>query len=206
MKTLVVSTLLVILAGSSLAYGQWVNNKAATAGESYARGLSDMIWSRGEANLRNSEAAINYEQARSMNMENRLQYTNTYFENRRMNRAYRAAERGPRPTAEQLYRLAQERAPKRLDPSQLDPVYGKVNWPPVLMGDEYSEYRSSLNELFASRATGKIDGRTNFEIQQNVRSMTDSLKSNISNYTSTDYMQARNFLTSLMAEPQFASR
>ena len=94
----VILVLGVIYAGTSTAQAQWyVNNKASTVGESHARGMSDIVRSAGEANLNNSAAAQNWAQARSMEMENRLQYTSSYFENRRMNREYTAAERGPRP-------------------------------------------------------------------------------------------------------------
>ena len=94
-----------ILAGSVLlnaaaAYGQWgrsfySDNRASTAGESWARGMSDVIRANGAANVMNSRAAINSQEAASMYMDNRLKYTQTYFENRKMNREYRAAERGP---------------------------------------------------------------------------------------------------------------
>ena len=39
--------------------GAYVNNKASTVGESYARGMGDVMRSQGMRNLANSEAAIN---------------------------------------------------------------------------------------------------------------------------------------------------
>ena len=64
-------------------------------------------------------------QAQKQEIENRAQWTQTYFDMRAVNRAARAAERGPRPTMEQLARIAHEGIPAPLSPSQVDPVSGK---------------------------------------------------------------------------------
>jgi len=184
----------------------YVDNKAATAGESYARGISDMVRSAGQANLANSQAAENWEAARSAYFDNRIQATQTYFEMRAMNRAYRAAERGPRPTSEELYRLAKEAAPPRLGPSELDPVYGRLRWPLALTDPIFDQQRAELDQLFSARAVGQVTARTNAEITTACQAMMGTLKNHIKDFTSTDYMQARSFLTSLMAEPQYAAR
>jgi len=42
---------------------------ASTVEEGAARGMADVIRSRGAANMMNSEAAINYEQARKSNID-----------------------------------------------------------------------------------------------------------------------------------------
>ena len=111
------------------------------------------------------------------------------------------ANRGP-----QVAQSAEERAPARLGSSDLDPVYGAVNWPLALQDDVYSAQREELNGIFANRAAGKVGSSSNFRIQQVSRSMLDLLRERIRNYTSSDYIYARRFLESLAAEPQYAAR
>lgn len=65
---------------------------ASTVGQSYAMGMSSLVQAAGQANLNNSEAAKNLEQAASMNLDNQLKGTQTFFEMRKMNTAYRKAE------------------------------------------------------------------------------------------------------------------
>src|SRR5690606_29529356 len=116
------------------------------------RGFADIVRSAGEYNLNTSEAAINVEQARSMNLDNHLKYAQTYFEMRQLNRQARAAERPQRLTTEQLFRIAQDQAPNRLTSSDLDPLTGDITWPIVLQDAPFAEYRQTLSALFADRA------------------------------------------------------
>lgn len=59
---------------------------ASTAGQAAAYGLSDVIRSEGYANLQNSEAAKNWEDAKTKEIDNRQKWTNTYFDMRRTNK------------------------------------------------------------------------------------------------------------------------
>src|SRR5262245_25745017 len=71
-----------------------------TAAGSASTGMANVISAQGDYNLSTSEAAINMTQAQSAEIQNRQEYTNTYFEMRATNKAARAAEEGPPPTAE----------------------------------------------------------------------------------------------------------
>ncbi len=66
---------------------------ASTAAESAAHGVSDVVQAAGAANLMNSEAAKNYEAARSQYIDNRLKGTKTYFEMKQYNKDYRDANK-----------------------------------------------------------------------------------------------------------------
>ena len=113
--------------GGGYGYGH-----ASTEAEGVQRGFADVVRSAGAANLMNSAAAKNYEDARKKYIENRLQATETYFEMRRVNEESRDAKR-PRPlSTEQYVRLARQQAPERLSVSQLDPLSGTIDWPAVL--------------------------------------------------------------------------
>jgi hypothetical protein len=111
MKRMTVGGLLIIGLGASLALGQYyggayIDNSASTVGESYARGMADVVRSQGAANVMNSQAAINMTEAARRDMENREQWTDTYFQMRQKNKEYRAAEKRPRATREDWVRYA----------------------------------------------------------------------------------------------------
>ena len=73
-------------------YAVFGGGHASTAAEGYANGMSTHSIGR-LYNLQTSQAAINAEQARSMNLDNRLKGTQTYFEMRKVNTASRKSGR-----------------------------------------------------------------------------------------------------------------
>lgn len=179
--------------------------RASTVGESYARGVSDMVRAAGEASLLRSEAAINVETARSQYLDNRLKATETYFEMRRRNREYREAERGPRASSEQLFRLAHERLPEKLSVSELDPVTGEIAWPILLRREEYDVFRADLDAAFSewAGAQGNLSSDVYLRIQKTGNQMMELLRSRVRQYMdmgvpTSDYLAARNFLQSLL--------
>jgi len=186
-------------------WGGYYDNKAATAGESYMRGFSDVIRSQGEANLRNSEAAINYEEARSREYDNRLKGTQTYFEMRRMNTQYREQERGPRITQQQADHLAASRAPSRINANQVDPLTGEIAWPMVLTDEPYTKYREKLQDLFAQRAQrgGSIGLSSYNEIQTVCKQLEQALVANINKYQPSQYVDGKRFIEQLAYEARF---
>jgi len=58
---------------------------ASTAQQGADMGLAEVVRAQGYANLKNSEAAKNWEEAKTMEMQNRLRWTETYFEMRKVN-------------------------------------------------------------------------------------------------------------------------
>ncbi|NQU21815.1 MAG: hypothetical protein HQ567_11080 [Candidatus Nealsonbacteria bacterium] len=174
---------------------------ASTAAEGQLRGMGDLVRSKGEANLSNSAAAINYTVAQSNAIQNKAAYTETYFEMRRANKAYRAAEKGPKPTMEQLVRLAQDGAPKRLSPSELDTVTGSVNWPRALQADSFANQRTSLEAAFARRGTNSVIGTKDYTLVRNeTTAMLADLKKQVRDMPPQEYSNARKFLESLAYE------
>lgn len=206
MKKIAIGAFLVIAVGASLALAQYyggayVDNRAATAGESYARGMADVVRSQGAANLLNSEAAINMTEAARRDMENREQWTDTYFQMRQKNKEYRAAERRPRGTREDWVRYAAAGKPERLSPSELDSVTGKIKWPPLLTRSEFDASRADIEGLFAKRAAyggGTWDDTS--QITAAISTAEQELKNIISKVPSQDYMTAKRFLESLAFE------
>jgi hypothetical protein len=175
---------------------------ASTAGQAAAYGMSEMMRAQGYQNLQNSEAAKNWEEAKTLEIQNRLRWTETYFQMRQENREKRAAEAGPRVTQEQAIRMAKMAAPQRLGSTQLDPVTGHIEYPMILTDDVFKPYRDQLDSLFSRRAAsgGSLQFSEFQAIQQTVSQFIDALKSRVKDYAAGDYGRARSFLDSLAHE------
>ncbi len=182
--------------------GGWGMNWSSTAQEGADRGLAAVVQAQGHAELMKSEAAKNWEEAKTLEIQNRLRWTETYFEMRQVNRDKRAEEAGPRVTQEQAIRLAKMAATPRLRSTQLDPVTGHIEYPLILTQDIYKQYRDRLDTLFAQRAaSGGSIRYDDFKVIENtVSQFVDLLQQHVSEYAAGDYGQARNFLDSLVNE------
>jgi hypothetical protein len=192
--------------GSSLAqWGGFGFNRggyASTAGQGAAYGMSEMMRAQGYQNLENSQAAKNWEESKTLEIQNRMRWTETYFEMRKTNRDARAAEAGPPVTQDQAIRMARMGLPPRLGSTQLDPVTGHIEYPLVLRDDVFAPYRSELDQLFADRAAsgGSMRYEQFQQIQQTVSKFIGVLRENIDNYSAGDYGKARTFLDSIANE------
>jgi len=187
-----------VYAGGGGGYGSY---HSSTAAEGRLRGMGDLVRSQGQANLDNSAAAINYSVARRSEIENRKIGTDTYFEMREANKAYRAAERRPRANMEDLVRYAQAGKPKRLSPSELDIVTGRIHWPKLLLTDEFAAGRDKLEQAFSRRASESVVGNDGYQkIQAETKTMLAELKEQVRQVSPSQYMLAKRFLESLAYE------
>ena len=172
---------------------------ASTAQQGADYGMSEMMRAQGYQNLQNSEAAKNWEEAKTADIQNRLRWTETYFEMRKVNKEKRAEEDGPPVTQEQAIRMAAQKMPARLRSTQLDPATGHIEYPPLLTDDGYKPYREKLDTLFAHRAAsgGSMPYSDYQAIQQTVGQFIGALTRRINEYTAGDFGRAKNFLDSL---------
>jgi hypothetical protein len=186
--------------------GGWVS-WASTAQQGADMGMADVIRSEGYRNLQNSEAAKNWEEAKTLEIQNRMRWTETYFEMRKTNREARAAEAGPPVTQEQAIRMAKMALPPRLGSTQLDPVTGHIEYPIVLRDAIFKPYRDRLDRLFADRASsgGSIQYDQYRDIQQTVSKFIEALKEHVDDYAAGDYGRARTFLDSIANESRLPS-
>lgn len=160
-------------------------------------GMASVISAKGDYNLATSAAAINMTQAQKQEIENRQQWTNTYFDMRATNRTA-GGRASPRPTMEQLTRMAQEMAPKPLASGQMDQVSGRLNWPSALQQASFDSQREQLDQLFATRAKyGGLSYADQMTVRQTVEAMFDELKTQIRDIPPQDYVACRNFLNSV---------
>lgn len=206
MKTLTFCFALVLLAGGILAFAQDyatypTTYHSSTAAEGALRGMGDLARSAGEYNLTTSQAAINMTEAQKNYIQNRNEWTNTYFQMREANKEYRARERGARPSMEAMVRYAQAGKPKRLSPSEVDSVTGNIGWPVVLKADRYTPYRTELEQLFAKRAEhGVLGVDDHLQVRKTTGAMLDELKGQVREVPQMDYIAARRFVESLAYE------
>jgi len=208
------ATLLLLLLLGSPAVAQWGGGMgynrggyASTAAQGAAYGMSEMMRAQGAQNLENSEAAKNWQDAKTQEIQNRMRWTETYFEMRKSNKEARDAEAGPPVTQEQAIRMAKMTVPPRLVSTQLDPVTGHIEYPIVLQDSIFTPYRAELDKLFAHRASsgGSLQYEQFQEIQRTVSKFIDVLKDNVGKYAAGDYGKARSFLNSLAHESRFPS-
>jgi hypothetical protein len=194
-----------------VAVGQWFAPApyfngfgASTAAESYQRGFADVVRSAGAANLMDSMAAQNYEQARSMDIQNRLQWTEAYYQMRNANRAYRESKRSPRMSQDEIMRWARVGLPERPTATQVDPLTGQLNWPIILRDAQYADDREQLDKLFAERATSSsVSPNMYRQVQQTTTNLLAALKKNINDYKANDWLSAKKFVESLAYDARF---
>jgi len=145
--------------------------------------------------------AINFETAQSMRLDNRLKETETFFEMRRINRAARALEAGPRVTLEQAVRMARASAPRRLSDLELDPITGDITWPSALTEETYAMEKAAVQNKFHDRSAGiSMDSARFNSVNNSISTLKMLLKDNIDRYVSSHYGKAKSFLDSLLYE------
>lgn len=184
-------------------YGPWGGySYSSTAGEGYARGMADVVRSAGAANLMNSAAAINYEQARSAYLDNQIKFTETYYAKKRMHQSYVDSTRSLGQSSQRLASLAKATPPAPLNEQELDPVTGQIAWPSVLRDDQYEPLRLKLDSLFAERADlgGNISYKEANEIAETSSELSAELKRRLKEYPSGEYMNAKRFIERLSRE------
>jgi hypothetical protein len=185
-------------------YSGYYSPHASTLQEGFLRGLADMARSEGVGILGFSEAAINFSEARSRELDNAKKYVQTYFDRRRMNQVYREAERSPRATPEQISRLAQAAVPQRLSPGEMDAASGRIYWPATLRTPNFSAQRIEIENLFTKRAaSGGYAPGDYKELRRAAEIMLEALQDRIYLLPSDEYLAARRFVESLSFEARF---
>jgi hypothetical protein len=178
-------------------YGNW-GGGGGTAASNNMNGMANMISAKGSYNLQSSQAAINMTQAQSQEIANHQQYEQTYFSMREENSAARERERGPRPTQEQLARIAADGVPKPLSPGDMDQITGAVNWPDVLQDDIFADGRKEVEALLAKKAAnGRLGFTDQAAARKDIDGMYEQLKGIIKLVPPVQYIAGKDFLRSL---------
>lgn len=160
-------------------------------GNSYANSMANLIRAQ-------SQAALNYEQARGKYIENKQKWTQNYYKMREERQAHLAkAQAEGKHSIETMEAVAKSDIPPLLGSDVLDPVTGRITWPLVLQGADFAAQRTRLEQLFEMRATtgtgfGHVD-----QIHAAAMEMTSKLRNRITEIPAKQYIAGRKFLDSL---------
>lgn len=175
-----------------------------TATGAMLRGQAEMVDAQGRATLNSSQAAINARTAEALELQNRLAAAELFFERRRVNRAARAAEAGPRPSLERIVRYAAAEAPPALDGTRFDRETGDIAWPQPLTDATYAERTADVERRFREQAKwgGSPGPGEDAALVTAIDALIGQLRENVGRYRGGTYGRARTFLDSLRAEAE----
>ena len=179
-----------------------------TAASAAMMGYAQLLRAQGMQNLQNSQAAINWEKAKTLEIQNRELWTDTYFHMRQVNHAMQAAEHGPRVTSAEAEKLAHDALPHRLTVSELASETGRIDYPEVLRDPRYDAFRGDVDDFFARRAA--THGSMSFTDLQHVATILElwhaELANHIDAYAAGPYGHAVSFLERLDVEAHLSPR
>ncbi len=169
---------------------------------------ANTIRAQGEYNQANTAAMKNYEDARSTYIDNQQKWTQVYLERKRATDAQKEKDReaalATRERAKEFMAAHPSSGPARLASSQLDPSTGRIQWPTALTAAAFEGQRKSLDALFELRAHTSTNPDLASQVGKAVSEMKDSLRKQIRDIATQDYLEARRFLDSLAVEGQSA--
>lgn len=176
---------------------------STTVAGSAMEGMSSMIGAAGQANLQNSIAAGNYQQAYSKYLDNAVKSQQTYFERKDVWEQRKYAEDQKR-QAERLAYIQKHPPQLRPSDSELDPVTGAIRWPLLLRMNDFNPQREKLDKLFEERAArGDLTYAEAHDVQQTVEAWRDDLKENKSKYPYDEYAESVKFIQRLGREVEY---
>ncbi|KAA5545473.1 hypothetical protein FYK55_07445 [Roseiconus nitratireducens] len=160
------------------------------------------------ANLLNAQAQTEYGQARIQHayadrevMENSVQYQLTRMEKKRINRDYRFGHLHERGRLIREAKLAAHRFDPPVIERPVDPATGQVRWPLLLQTSHFAKARQPIDEVFYQRQVhGQINPDHFLPMRDWIARVKQELRSRMHQYEPEDYVQSRDFLTSLIDE------
>jgi hypothetical protein len=178
---------------------QVVVDQAATAGESYARGMSGIISAQGQKNLSDSQAAINLTDARSNQIDNQVKSVNAYWEKKGIYQQHVEEENAQIEAARQRY--VARRGSLDLSTDEFDRTTGQVNWPKILQQSAYDPFRTKLDALFHDRSyNGALTGDQYVEATTTYNDWRDAILDQKNEYPSPILQQMLRFLIKVKRE------
>lgn len=179
---------------------------SSTAAEGYFRGAGAYVRAVGDANLSNSLANLNNQEAYRRALENTLKYAETYYAKRDLWFDYQERTSRPPLTMEESARLAAEAGADRLTSEHYDANTGKVMWPVLLQAQVLQPYRDGIDDALANRSLTEngIGSRTYEVVRANTAAMQDILDRYRKDIPSYLYVNSTKFLESVLFEARFA--
>ena len=146
---------LFVVCGGSAVQAQVVVDQAATAGESYARGISGIISAQGQKNLSDSQAAINLTDARSNQIDNQVKSVNAYWEKKGIYEQHVEAKNAEIQAKRERY--VARRGSLDLSTDEFDRTTGQIIWPKILaaIGVRSLSHEARLDCFTIGRTTAR---------------------------------------------------
>ena len=148
---------------------------SSTIAEGAMRGAADLTRAIGSANLDNSLANMNNQEAIRRALENSLKYAETYYARRDLWFDYQEEHRRKPLTMEGYRKLAEAAGADRLTAEQFDSATGKVRWPDMLQAKTLEPYRVRIDNALANRSNTDVGYGS--KTHEEVRRMTESMPS-----------------------------
>ena len=179
---------------------------SSTAAEGFLRGSGEYVRAVGDANLNNSLANMNNQEAVRRALENTLKYAETYYARRDLWFDYQERRSRKPLTMEGYARLAAEAGADRLAAEEFDPESGKVVWPVLLQARVLEPYRVGIDEALAQRSltNNGIGSRTYEVVRANTAAIQDIIDRYRKDIPSYLYVDSTKFLESVLFEARFA--
>ena len=182
---------------------------------------SSLIRAQGQAQVDQSKAMVNYQEANSKYIDNQKKLAETYVARQKALREsihekaeidkelaqqkqaaieaqkeknLKLQESGLSP----YYNAASSQDSETLNASQLNPATGEISWPESLMGPEYAESRQKLQELYSLKNSTGITSSLSQEINDEAVKMKSILRGQIKTMLPNDYLAARGFIEGLI--------
>lgn len=185
-------------------YGGYGYGGFGTAQSAAMHGAADVMRAQADRAVGYTDAAINYEQAKSAYLDNKLKFTQIYWERQRIGKEELAKQTQADREAREKYLDWKHSQPpvEGLSPGQLDPNSGSIAWPLALQNPKFDQTRKKLDDLFALRTQTNATYDLYKSIQAGVSEMQSLLKDNIKDMNANEYSSARKFLDSMAVESQ----
>ncbi len=175
-----------------------------TGTRSLPNSYADALEAWDQHDLAMSQAAINWQIAKSMAIQNQREAAKARDEARRMNAARYRAQQAERLLARR--RPADENglpaipAMLQLPPNQIDRQTGKICWPRTLQGRAFDAARRGLEGLAAAGHQASRDPVKNGsrEIRERIEEIKDQLREQINEMPPMEYIAAQKFLDGLV--------
>jgi hypothetical protein len=171
---------------------------ASTLAESILRGKGDLLRSQGQFLYLRGQGAIAWEQARQQSIQNHVNEVQAWYGLKELNRQHRFPPRSNR-SRSALASTKPNRTPAKLPTVAVD-LAGHIDWPDLLMADEYKGSRETLEKLFSRRTSGvstSNNAALRLAIEKETNQIQAKLVERIREYRPADYVAARKFIDSL---------
>jgi hypothetical protein len=155
----------------------------------------------GQIWLQTGQAAVNYQVAYGMYLDNRLKAVIVHFERRQLNAACRAKMRHPSRTNPQIEAL-QSSTPRQTTTVILL-ADGEIAWPALLCDERYRAQRDALEAVMTKRPASPsagLDRDDSRQVELSCMELRAKLARHARDANSNDWIEAKRFVESVAAE------